>query len=210
MRETAAAENVPGGYAAIYPALKAMEESGSIRRGMFVAGLGAAQFATPKAVEILRSLRIEAEKPESTHLAASDPANPYGSILPWVDGTSEHTMARAAGANVILVNGRLSAFFRRKNGALQVFLPEDDPERTRTAKELAHRLAAVAIRHQTKRGGLLISGINGVPAREHFLARFLEESGFVPTALGFQMRRVLVPAGDVAEADPPEMDEDDA
>jgi ATP-dependent Lhr-like helicase len=56
----------------------------------------------------------------------------------------------------------------------------------------------------------LISGINGVPAREHFLARFLEESGFVPTALGFQMRRVLVPAGDVAEADPPEMDDDDA
>ena len=28
------------------------------------------------------------------------------------------------------------------------------------------------------------------PAGEHFLARFLEESGFVLTAAGFQMRRM--------------------
>ena len=118
MRETAVAENVPGGYAAIYPALKTMEESGWIRRGMFVAGMGAAQFATPKAVDMLRSLRMEPERPETVHLAASDPANPYGSLLPWLEGSTEHTMARAAGANVILVNGRLAAFFRRRNPAL--------------------------------------------------------------------------------------------
>src|SRR5262249_39261222 len=45
MRETASAEAIPGGYPTIYPALRTMEESGWIRRGMFVAGLGAAQFA---------------------------------------------------------------------------------------------------------------------------------------------------------------------
>ena len=60
-----------------------MEENGWIRRGMFVAGMGAAQFAMTAAVDMLRSLRAEPERPEALHLAASDPANPYGSLLPW-------------------------------------------------------------------------------------------------------------------------------
>jgi len=214
MRETAAAENVRGGYAAVYPALKTMEESGWIRRGMFVAGLGAAQFATPAAVDMLRSLRAEPERPETVHLAASDPANPYGSLLPWVDrsgleGSSEHTMARAAGAGVILVNGRLAAFFRRRNPALQVFVPDDEPERGKVARELAQKLAAIAIRYQTKRSGLLIATINGVDAGEHFLGRYLEDSGFVPTAAGFQMRRVAR-AGSLAAEPVEEPEEDDA
>ena len=37
----------------------------------------------------------------------------------------------------------------------------------------------------------LVGTINGEPARQHFLARFLEESGFVNTAVGFQMRRIV-------------------
>jgi ATP-dependent Lhr-like helicase len=71
-----------------------------------------------------------------------------------------------------------------------VFLPEDEPARSNTARALAKKLAEVAIRRQAWRSGLLIGEINGSPAREHFLAGFLEESGFVNTALGFQMRRV--------------------
>src|SRR6185312_5383451 len=107
-REAAAAENIAGGYSAVYPALRTMEESGWVRRGMFVAGMGAAQFATPSAVDMLRSLRRPDERGEAVHLAASDPANPYGSLLPWSEGSTEHGMARAAGANVVLVNGRLA------------------------------------------------------------------------------------------------------
>jgi ATP-dependent Lhr-like helicase len=206
MREAAAAEDTAGGYAAIYPALKTMEESGWIRRGMFVAGLGAAQFATPAAVDMLRSLRGSTERAETVHLAASDPANPYGSLLAWVEGSAEHTMARAAGANVILVNGRLAAFFRRRNPAIQVFLPDDDVERDRVAREVAQKLSLVAIRHQTRRGGLLISTINGEPAEEHAMARFLEESGFIRTAVGMQMRRIVRAT---AEPEPP-MPEDEA
>jgi ATP-dependent Lhr-like helicase len=195
MREAAAAENVRGGWAAVYPAFRSMEENGWIRRGMFVAGMGAAQFATPAAVDMLRSLRHESERPEAIHLAASDPANPYGGLLPWLADSSEHTMSRAAGANVILVNGRLAAFFRRRNPALQVFLPDDEPERSRMAQEMARKLALVAIRHQTKRSGLLISTINGVAPPEHPLARYLEENGFVLTAAGYQMRRVAHAGG---------------
>src|SRR6202011_6050587 len=63
MRETAIAENIPGGYNTIYPALKTMEDSGWVRRGMFVAGTGAAQFAMPAAVDMLRSLRVDPATP---------------------------------------------------------------------------------------------------------------------------------------------------
>lgn len=210
MRETAVAENLKGGYAVIYPALKTMEESGWIRRGMFVAAMGAAQFATPAAVDMLRSLRREPEHPESVLLAASDPANPYGSLLPWMDAGAEHTMARAAGARVILINGRLASFFRRRNPAIQVFLPEDDPERTTFARELAQKLAQTALRYQSRRGGLLIATINGEPAGEHFLARFLEDAGFVVTAMGFQMRRGTPAASTSTEVFDDIVEEEDA
>ncbi len=211
MRETAAVENVRGGYPAVYPALKIMEESGWVRRGMFVAGMGAAQFAMPAAVDLLRSLRRPDERADAVHLAASDPANPYGSLLPWSGESADHAMARAAGASVILVNGRLAAFFRRRNPALRVFLPAEEPERSRTAKQLAQKLAEVAIRLQARRSGLLIATINDEPAAQHFLGRYLEESGFVYTANGYQMRRLAPSAYAAALAvESPGSEEDEA
>jgi ATP-dependent Lhr-like helicase len=204
MRETAIAENISGGYPTIYPALKAMEEGGWIRRGLFVAGLGAAQFAMTAAVDMLRGLRTNPDKPETVHIAASDPANPYGTLLPWptIELTSEqpdalHTLSRTSGASVILVNGQLTAFFRRRNPAILVFLPENEPELSGFSREVSRKLAEIAVRRQGRKQGLLISTINDQPARQHFLARFLEEAGFVNTALGYQMRRVspgLVPS----------------
>jgi ATP-dependent Lhr-like helicase len=196
MRETAIAENIPGGYNTIYPALKTMEDSGWVRRGMFVAGLGAAQFAIPAAVDMLRTLRVDPATPEVLHLAATDPANPYGTLIPWpkIDGESDeqlthHSMARTAGASVILINGQLAAFLRRRNPALRVFLPESEPERSLFARELAKKLAELAIRRLNLRQGLLIGEINHAPAREHFLARYLEDARFVNSVLGYQMRR---------------------
>jgi ATP-dependent Lhr-like helicase len=225
LRETAIAENIPRGYSAIYPALKTMEDSGWVRRGMFVAGLGAAQFAMPAAVDMLRSLRSEPETPESLFLAATDPANLYGTVLPWPrrEGDADlndaagatsvvaeqelqdapaqdsartgssvpsRSMSRISGAGVVLINGNLTAFLRRRSQEIQVFLPESEPLRSRFARELAKKLAEIAIRRQGRKTGLLIGTINGGPAREHFLARFLEESGFVNSAIGFQMRRI--------------------
>jgi ATP-dependent helicase Lhr and Lhr-like helicase len=215
MRETAIAENIPGGYNTIYPALKTMEDSGWVRRGMFVAGLGAAQFAMPAAVDMLRSLRIDPATPEVLHLAATDPANPYGTLIPWpkIEGESDeplthHSMARTAGASVILINGQLAAFLRRRNPALRVFLPESEPERSLFARELAKKLAELAVRRLNLRQGLLIGEINNAPAREHFLAPYLEDARFVNTVLGYQMRRTkpLIVTADTAE----ESEEDDA
>ena len=191
MRETAIAENIPGGYPVLYPVLRSMEENGAIRRGMFVAGMGAAQFAHPSAIDMLRALRTEPEPPEALHLAACDPANPYGSLLPWPG--ENHGMSRTAGSSVVLINGQLAAFLRRRNPAIRVLLPENEPERTRFARRLARTLAEVAIRRQTRRSGLLIGEINDAPARDHFLARFLEEAGFIPSPLGLQMRHIQEP-----------------
>jgi ATP-dependent Lhr-like helicase len=211
MRESAIAENIPGGYNTIYPALKTMEDSGWVRRGMFVAGMGAAQFAMPAAVDMLRSLRIDPASPEVIHLAATDPANPYGSLIPWPkiagetqEPVTQRSMARTSGASVILINGQLAAFLRRRNPALRVFLPESEPERGQFARELAKKLAELAIRRQSRRQGLLIGEINDAPAREHFLAPQLEDAGFVNTVLGYQMRRskaMTLPSDRAAEVD---------
>jgi ATP-dependent Lhr-like helicase len=55
-RGAVAAERIPGGFAAVYPVLRAMEETGQCRRGYFVEGLGGAQFALPGAVDRMRAL----------------------------------------------------------------------------------------------------------------------------------------------------------
>ena len=49
------AEQVTGGFSAVYPVLRAFEENGRARRGYFVETLGAAQFGTPGSVDRLRS-----------------------------------------------------------------------------------------------------------------------------------------------------------
>jgi ATP-dependent Lhr-like helicase len=93
-RGSVVAEGVSGGFASVYRVLAAAEESGRVRRGYFVEGLGAAQFATTGAVDRLRAQSrplpgepSRAEHPNSAPsalvLAASDPANPYGAALGW-------------------------------------------------------------------------------------------------------------------------------
>jgi ATP-dependent Lhr-like helicase len=202
LREQVGAENVPGGFSAVYDVLKALEESGRIRRGYFVAGLGATQFALPAAVDLLRQLRTEPpeEKPEFVQLAATDPANPYGSVLRWPDlpvaeedaETAPRVLTRAAYAEVILRNGQLVAWLRRGNPNLLVFLPGEEPERSQTASGLAHFLCARG--QERLRGashqGVLITTINGQPVAAHPMARYLMDAGFHPGPLGMHLRRI--------------------
>ena len=202
LREHVAAENVPGGFSAVYDVLKALEESGRIRRGYFVAGLGATQFALPAAVDLLRQLRSAPpeEKPEFVQLAATDPANPYGSVLRWPElpvaeedsESAPRVLTRAAYAEVILRNGQLVAWLRRGNPNLLVFLPADEPERSKTAAGLAHFLCTRG--QERLRGasqqGVLITTVNGQPVAAHPMARFLMDAGFHPGPLGMHLRRI--------------------
>jgi ATP-dependent helicase Lhr and Lhr-like helicase len=224
-RESVGAENVIGGFSAVYPVLKALEESGRIRRGYFVAGLGATQFALPAAVDLLRQLRNapdrnspnhnspNSDKPELVQLAAADPANPYGSVLHWPDlpvaeedsESAPRILSRAAYAEVILRNGQLVAWLRRNNPNLLVFLPPEEPERSHAAEGLAHFLSSRGQErmHADRHHGVLITTINGQPASAHPMARFLMDAGFHPGPLGLHLRRVLLP---MAQREPAHLD----
>ncbi|MHB1936147.1 MAG: Lhr family helicase [Acidobacteriaceae bacterium] len=230
MRETMTLESVAGGFSAVYDVLKALEESGRARRGYFVAGLGGAQFALPSAIDLLRSLRVGpgTEKPEMLCLAATDPANLYGSILPWpssstairtapldedtmdaepAGGTNTRMLARAVGARIVLRKGELVAYMRRNNPNLIVFLPSDEPDRSHASRDLAGFLAEMGQRDLQEHGsgrhaGMLLATVNDVPIAEHFLGRFLLDAGFHSSPLGFNLRRVPMPpmAGEAAGA----------
>ncbi|HEX4652139.1 MAG TPA: DEAD/DEAH box helicase, partial [Granulicella sp.] len=200
-RETAHAENLPGGFSAIYDVMKALEESGKIRRGYFAADLGATQFAMPAAVDLLRSLRSapNTAKPEILQLAATDPANPYGALLRWPSSPdAASSLTRSVGARVILCDGVLVAYLRRGNPNLQVFLPDsdDEPARSHVARSLAEFLVK-RVQRQTEEGsdraGMLIASINGIAVADHPLARFLLDAGFHAAPMGFNVRRNLPP-----------------
>ena len=183
-REVAAAEDLPGGFSAVYEVFRALEDRGRIRRGYFVSGVGAMQFAQPSAVEMLRSLSTEPDEPEVVTVAATDPANPYGALLRWPEGLRGAT--RTVGATVILVDGAAAAWIARGGRHMLVWLPDEEPARSRVGRSLAARLAELA--RDAASGGLLVGDINGAPASQHPLAEFLVQSGFVPSALGFQVR----------------------
>ena len=128
-REAVRAEGSSGGFAGVYPVLRALEESGRARRGWFVDGLGAAQFALPGAVDRLRSHRTI--DPESRArvlvLAATDPAQPYGAALSWPERPPGSARAsRSAGAFVVLVDGDCAAYLERGGKALVTFDPTID------------------------------------------------------------------------------------
>jgi ATP-dependent Lhr-like helicase len=184
-RDAVLSEAVPGGYATLYPVLTALEEQGRIRRGYFVAGLGGSQFADPGALDRLRALReIVSEQSWAVVLSATDPANPYGMLLPWPKEGAR--LARAAGAHVVLVDGLLAAYVSRDERELSLFLPETEPSRPHIAEAAAKALANWALR--TARPNLGWSMDEEVPASRGPLAPFLIAAGFQVAGPGFRLR----------------------
>jgi len=176
-----------------------MEDAGRIRRGYFVAGVGAMQFALPAALELMRSFKSPGDHPDTVVLSATDPANAYGTMLKWPaltepDSGTGRGPTRTVGAVVILVDGALAGYIARGGRQLLAYLPEDEPARSSVSRALAICLAAMA-RGEDGRTGLLISEINGMPTADHPLAPFLIDAGFNASAMGFQMRK---PVGSAA------------
>ncbi|HEY8680536.1 MAG TPA: DEAD/DEAH box helicase, partial [Candidatus Dormibacteraeota bacterium] len=167
-REAVLAEGTPGGFSGIYPVLRAMEESGRIRRGYFIDGLGASQFALPGAVDRLRSMR----EPDGriVALAATDPANPYGVVIPWP--ASAGRPARAAGAYVVLESGELKLFLERGGRSLLTFGSVD----------VGHLAALAASAAAAGRVELL--KVDGASVHDSGLVPALREAGFKSTPRG--------------------------
>jgi ATP-dependent Lhr-like helicase len=191
-RGSVAGERISGGFAAVYPVLKAAEESGRARRGYFVDGLGAAQFALPGAVDRLRAEArpLDARRPDGSTalvLAATDPANPYGAALPWpsaprpIDGGRGHQPARKAGALVVLIDGDCVLYVERGGRTLLSF--SDDPATLQPAADAL----ALAVRDGAL-GKLQVERADGVPITASALGEALAAAGFRPTPRGLRLR----------------------
>jgi ATP-dependent Lhr-like helicase len=183
-RGAVAAERVPGGFGAVYPVLRAMEETGQCRRGYFVEGLGAAQFALPGAVDRMRTLADD--HPERTVvLAAADPAQPYGAALPWPARSGEtataHRPGRKAGALVILADGELVLYVER--GGKTLLSWNDDP----ALLEPSAAALAAAVRDGAL-GKITVERADGSGVYDSPLAQALESAGFRPTPRGLRLR----------------------
>ena len=182
-RGSVANEEVTGGFAGAYRVFSALEESGQVRRGYFVEGLGAAQFSDRHAIDLLREAPAA---PDALVLAAADPANPYGAALPWparAEGT-KHQPGRKAGALVVLTDGELSLYVERGGRTLLSFT--DDPG----LLAVAARALADAV-HAGVLGRLTVARIDGadVLGSDHALAEALAGAGFRLTPQGLRLRR---------------------
>nr|WP_242479304.1 DEAD/DEAH box helicase [Lamprobacter modestohalophilus] len=195
-REAVAAEDLPGGFGPLYRVLKQMEEVGQVRRGYFVEGLSGAQFALPAAIDHLRAARID-EPPldgfdlaDVCILAAVDPANPYGALLPWpevaqavhskracrrsVRQAGQSGPKRIAGAWVILVAGKPVVYVATSGKQILTFPDAVSDE----GNELELALAELVRVPSAGRKRLLIQHIDGVPALESPLREALLTAGF--------------------------------
>ena len=175
------ADGTPGGFAAAYRLLAQLEAAGKVLRGYLIEGLGGAQFSTP---DVIEELRRHADAPDvdawpsgATHpvpvvLAALDPANPYGSVLPWPEHPVAHP-ARAAGALVVTADGLCLAHLTRGGRVLTIFA--QGPEREDHA-----RLVVAALRSAVGAGRMLrvrIEEVDGVRIGASGLEGALLEAG---------------------------------
>jgi ATP-dependent Lhr-like helicase len=183
-RDALANESLPGGFSAVYGVYRQMEESGKLRRGHFVDALSGAQFAFAGAVDRLRAAR--SDETAAIALAATDPANPFGALLPWPAARAEASPRRAAGASVVIVDGELALYVER-GGGVASFAPAD-PARA----EPVMRLAAAALRQlfaHRRRRSLRIDAIDGVPAARSPWAQALVGAGFRADYKGMALDR---------------------
>ena len=212
-RGAAAAERAPGGFAALYPVLRAMEESGQCRRGYFVEGLGAAQFALPGAVDRMRAMTARPAAAEVTGagagltmppalagwrpsadegagrrvlvLAAADPASAYGAALPWPPRPDEAPGGHRPGrkAGALVVLADGELVLYVERGGKTLLSWTSDPAALGPA---AAALASAV--HDGALGRLTVERADGSGVYDSPLGRALEASGFRPTQRGLRLR----------------------
>ncbi len=189
-------EGAPGGFAAVYPVLAAMEERGAARRGYFVEGLGAAQFAVPGAVDRLRALDAAAEegtgraRPSRGPSCSPRPIRPTRSGRPCRGRSASSTKAnpgRATGRGAsrarwsLTVEGELVLYVERGGRTLLSFV--DDLERlTAAAAALAEAVRSGVL------GPMSVERADGEAIHDSPLREALTAAGFRTTPRGLRLR----------------------
>ncbi len=173
-RDAVRSEQPPCGWPALSQALRAMEERGRVRQGYFVEGLAGVQYARPAAVEGLRRT-AETTDTRVQVLAAVDPANPYGALLPWPETAGgEGRPRRVPGAWVVLVQGRL-ALHLQPGGQHILTFPQELVE---PQSQLGDALAALARLPPGGRRRFLLTRVDGVPVQDSPLLGQLLSQGY--------------------------------
>jgi ATP-dependent Lhr-like helicase len=176
-REAVSSAGLPGGFAAAYRILTAMEEAGRCRRVYALEGQGAAQFALPGALDLLRSLP---PNDRARTLAASDPAQPYGALLPWPEAATRPS--RAAGAWVTLRDRGPVLYLARGRRSL-ITWGEDPTALGDAAASLSRALTSESVTLQRIDG----VEVSALPAEDARIAA-LGEAGFARTPSGLRLR----------------------
>jgi len=186
VRSAVGRELIEGGFAALYPVLRAMEEAGRVRRGYFVEAMGGAQFALPGTDELLRRPKPHGDAAGAVvALAASDPANAYGALLKWpTSEASDVQLQRGAGARVLLRDGELIGYLTRTGNHLVTFAAGDPADQPAWNSALAEALASLPGDGRP----IIIAKINGQAPAQSRLATDLAKCGFVLTSRGLLNR----------------------
>ncbi|MCB9833137.1 MAG: DEAD/DEAH box helicase [Planctomycetes bacterium] len=167
-----ASEDLEGGFAAVLPVLRALEDAGRVRRGYFVAGLGGAQFALPGAVDRLRAAREIAAGEPARLVAVTDPAQPYGAALPWPATRSGARPRRQSGARLVAIGGRPILWAAPGGRQILIFAAADDAAITTAATLLHEGLQGRAGRR------FRIETIDGERVQDAALAALFRAAGF--------------------------------
>jgi ATP-dependent Lhr-like helicase len=177
-RELVALEPGPS-WSELYPVLKQMELCGELARGIFVQGLGAAQFAPSESVDQLRALRDAPPSPPML-INSCDPAfiaPAIGLLLP-----GPRTLARRPSTYAVLQDGKVVLMAGNAGARIHLNL-KAPPE--------AQRQWLTCLGELLKRGfrAVAVERVNGRPALRSPLRPLLEELGHRAEGKALERRR---------------------
>lgn len=180
-RQAVIAENISGGFPAMQTLCRSMEDSGRILRGRFVEGMGGAQFAERDTIDRLRDLTSSTSEQlafTAVALSANDPANPWGTLLPWPPHPSSLVPGRRNGAFVVISAGELRLYLAQGGKKMMIWTENEEMPSPEIFRALANAL------RREPRLRFTLSEVNDKPVRQTPLFTLLREVGFSSSPQG--------------------------
>lgn len=162
------------GYEALQPLLARLAAEGMALTAELWEPHAGTIYAADGAEETWR--RFSAEESHAV-LSACDPANPFGSHIPWPAMTGTHRPRRSPGARVFIHAGRLVGYMDRTGRSLHT------PEHLTDPAPLTRLL-----RQAAGRDPVYLVSIDGKPPRGTSWHDVLVDAGFSPSPSGYLLR----------------------